>query len=190
MSIESSSVQAVEKFTNFLNAMEVPYMLVGSFSSNYHGLPRSTKDADIVVQFSPSVWEQLSKNLPSGFTLDAQGSFEMVTATRKEIILVEGSLFEIEIFHLSNDPFDQSRFARRMHVDLGRGTRSWVATAEDVIVQKIRWLKNANRSKDYDDVLNVLRRKGDRLDFTYIQDWCEEHGSTELLKKARSEART
>lgn len=29
-----------------LGAAGVPFMLVGGFSSNYHGIPRSTKDAD------------------------------------------------------------------------------------------------------------------------------------------------
>jgi hypothetical protein len=27
----------------------VPFMLVGSFSSNFHGIPRSTRDADFIV---------------------------------------------------------------------------------------------------------------------------------------------
>jgi hypothetical protein len=32
-----TSTQAVEAFTRFLNEAEIPYMVVGSFSSNYHG---------------------------------------------------------------------------------------------------------------------------------------------------------
>ena len=32
------------------NACGSPYMLVGSFSSNLYGIPRSTKDADFVLQ--------------------------------------------------------------------------------------------------------------------------------------------
>jgi len=183
-----NSIEAVETFTRFLNEAEIPYMVVGSFSSNYHGIPRSTKDADIVLQFDTGAWRHLSGNLPTGLTLDPQGGFEMVTATRKELIRVDGTLFDIEVFHLSDDPFDQSRFSRRSKVDLGEGMIAWVATAEDVIIQKIRWLKNANRSKDYEDVLNVLRRKNDLLDFDYITTWCGEHGTLELLSNARVEA--
>ena len=33
-----------------LEAMGVDYMLVGSFSSNFYGIPRATQDADFVVQ--------------------------------------------------------------------------------------------------------------------------------------------
>jgi len=183
-----TSTEAVESFTRFLNEADIPYMVVGSFSATYHGIPRSTKDADVVLQFDAAAWRQLSSNLPAGLALDPQGGFEMVTATRKEIIRVDGTLFDIEVFHLSEDLFDQSRFSRRSKVDLGDGMIAWVATAEDVIVQKIRWLKNANRSKDYEDVLNVLRRKRELLDFEYITKWCGEHGTLEVLAKARAEA--
>ena len=31
-----------------LSAAGIPYLLAGSFSSNYYGIPRSTKDADFV----------------------------------------------------------------------------------------------------------------------------------------------
>jgi hypothetical protein len=37
-----------------LNELGVAYMLVGSFSSNLYGIPRSTKDADFVVDFGTS----------------------------------------------------------------------------------------------------------------------------------------
>ena len=33
-----------------LNAVNIPHMLEGSLSSNVYGIPRSTKDADLVVQ--------------------------------------------------------------------------------------------------------------------------------------------
>lgn len=112
----------------------------------------------------------------------------MVTATRKEIIKVAGPLFEIEVFHLSEDEFDRMRFSRRIKVDIYDGMIAWVATAEDVIVQKIRWLKTASRSKDYDDVINVMKRKGERLDYGYITQWCQQHGTLEILTQARAEA--
>ena len=34
----------------FLDDCNVPYMIVGSFASNLHGLPRATYDADVVIE--------------------------------------------------------------------------------------------------------------------------------------------
>lgn len=183
-----NATEALESFTRLLNEANVAYMIVGSFSSNYHGIPRSTKDADIVLQFDASAWKLLSEKLPDGLTLNPQGGFEMVTATRKEIIKVAGTIFEIEVFHLSSDEFDRMRFSRKIKAELFNGMITWVATAEDVIVQKLRWLKTAARSKDYDDVINVMKRKGERLDFEYITQWCNQHETLEILAKARAEA--
>jgi len=35
-----------------LDAAHIPNMLVGSLASNFHGIPRSTRDADFVVDAS------------------------------------------------------------------------------------------------------------------------------------------
>lgn len=37
-----------------LESLGIPYMLVGSFASNYWGRPRTTHDADIVVELGDS----------------------------------------------------------------------------------------------------------------------------------------
>jgi hypothetical protein len=176
--------EALSLLLGMLDRENLPYMVVGSFSSNYHGIPRSTKDADIVLEFEPTAWSNLEKNLPAGLMLDPQGGFEMVTATRKEVVRVAGSAFEIELFHLSADPFDQASFKRREKVSLSPETTAWVATAEDVVIQKLRWTKGGLRSKDFEDVVNVLLRKGKDLDFAHIEHWCCVHSTTELLKKA------
>jgi hypothetical protein len=180
--------ELLAQFLGILNDRELPYMVVGSFSSNYHGVPRSTKDADVVLEFDEMNWKSVGEALPDGMEIQAQGMFEMVTATRKEVIVTEGSLFEIEVFHLSDDAFDQERFRRRELVDLGLGLRAWVATAEDVVVQKLRWAKNSHRSKDFEDVVRVLLRQGGDLDFRYIEHWCERHGSLQILQEARAAA--
>lgn len=46
----TNATEIVLQFIEALDAAGVQYMLVGSYSSNYYGRPRSTKDADFVVQ--------------------------------------------------------------------------------------------------------------------------------------------
>ena len=46
--------EALSVLIGMLDRENLPYMVVGSFSSNYHGIPRSTKDADIVLEFDPA----------------------------------------------------------------------------------------------------------------------------------------
>src|SRR5262249_53200468 len=64
-----------------LEALSIPYMLVGSLSSNVYGVERSTHDADFVVQISNRSVRDITNRLGPSFRLDQQSSFETVTLT-------------------------------------------------------------------------------------------------------------
>lgn len=167
----------------------IPYMLVGSYSSNFYGMPRMTKDADVVVHLPSAEWARLPDILPEGIVMQDQMSFEMVTATRREILQVSGSRFEIELFRLSEDAHDRSRFERRERLEIFPGAWVCLPTPEDVVVQKLRWSEKAKRGKDFDDVVAVIATLGpERLDWDYVERWCGEHGTRDLLGRARVEA--
>jgi hypothetical protein len=168
-----------------LDALKVPYMLVGSLSSNLHGVPRSTRDADFVVQLSQGDVAAIIARLGPQFRLDPQISFESVTGTAHYIIDVVDLPYRIELFRLSDDPFDQERFARRQHFPL-LGRQARVQTSEDVVIVKLLWGRGLARSKDLDDVRGIIAVQGDRLDWGYIHHWCDLHGTRELLDRVRT----
>ena len=60
-----------------------------------------------------------------------------------------------------------------------------IATAEDMIVTKLRWAREAGRGKDRDDVRNIIAVRGRTLDWAYIERWASEHGTLELLGEIR-----
>lgn len=168
---------------------EIPYMVVGSYSSNYYGLPRSTKDADLVVRLSQEDWWKLPLILPQGMKMEDQSSFELVTSTKREIIRIEGTPFQIEVFQLSDDEHDRVRFERRQQVEIFPTCSVFLPTAEDVIIQKLRWSHRAKRPKDFADVISILKVQGkDRLDWRYTEEWCVQHHTLDLLNEAKSEA--
>ncbi|BDS07225.1 hypothetical protein NT6N_22650 [Oceaniferula spumae] len=174
---------ALLKLLEVLNQLSIPYMLVGSYSSNIYGIPRSTQDADLVLQLADSSLSLLTKNLPKGIRIEEQSFFEMVTATRKELLRIDGTDFLIELFHLSDDPFDQERFKRRVEKNIGDDLQAWFPKAEDVIIQKLRWARN----KDIEDVVAILRVQT-TLDFDHIKHWCSIHECLPLLEKVSADA--
>ena len=167
-----------------LEALGIPYMVVGSLSSNLYAIPRSTQDADFVVEFGKDSLEDLLKRLGPHFHLDAQARFETVTATTRHIIDTADDFFRVELFQLSDDPYDRERFARRRRVKL-LGRDAYAAAPEDVVVMKLRWSRQGQRSKDKDDARNVIATQGDNLDWDYVYRWCDEHGTRELLDEIR-----
>jgi hypothetical protein len=170
-----------------LDRASVSYMLVGSFSSNLYSFPRSTKDADFVVELSQISLGALMSSLGADFALDPQMSFETVTATMRHVITHRDSGFKVELFGLSNDPHDQLRFSRRRPAPF-LGRTIWVPRAEDVVITKLRWSKGGRRRKDVEDVENVLAVQGDALDFGYIRHWCDQHGTRQLFEQALADA--
>jgi hypothetical protein len=179
---------AVSLLLDTLNGLSIDYMVVGSFSSNRYGVPRATKDADLVIRFMAVQRERLHAELPESFRIDPQVSFEMVTGTWRQIIQIPEIPFTIELFELSGDAHDQSRFERRRKLTL-LGREAWLPTAEDVIIQKLRWCKGARRGKDFDDAVAVLGVQGEKsLDWPYIEHWCALHDTLDVLAEAKAEA--
>jgi hypothetical protein len=176
--------EAVLGVVEALEALSVPYMVVGSFSSNVYGIARSTQDADFVVELGSTAVGAIAAKLGPKFILNPQMSFETITSTSRFDLKYKGSGFKIELFLLSDDPHDQERFCRRKKgVIFGRSV--WVPTAEDVGVTKLRWSRLGKRTKDIDDVRSVLTVQGDRLDWDYVQHWGDAHGTRELLEEVR-----
>jgi Nucleotidyl transferase of unknown function (DUF2204) len=163
-----------------LEAEGVPYIIVGGYSSNTHGIPRATKDVDVVVSISAYQFPDLIKHLGPQWHRDPQLSFETNTGTMREILELKGTPLKVEIFALSDDEHDQSRFARRIRKPFTNQEVSF-PTAEDVIIWKLRWA----RPKDLDDVRNVIlvQQREATLDWPYIRDWCAKHGTTARLEE-------
>ncbi|MGC6583045.1 MAG: hypothetical protein ACON4K_12085 [Akkermansiaceae bacterium] len=57
-----------------------------------------------------------------------------------------------------------------------------------MIIQKLRWAKDAKRQKDFDDVVSIIKVQ-ESLDFQYIEDWCAKHESLEILAEAGEAAK-
>ena len=168
-----------------LSSLNVRWMLTGSFATNLYTVPRFTADADFVVELDQVSTVEIARRL-EGFRLDDQMSFETNTSTIRHVLRHENEPFTVELFELSRDAHDRERFQRRQCIDYS-GYEMYVPTAEDVIVQKFRWFPMTRRPKDLDDARNVVESMFTRLDWPYIESWCDRHGTRDLLEQIRAE---
>lgn len=182
MTTENEATLAV---IDALETLGISYMLVGSLSSNAYGIPRSTHDADFVVECASEFLPRLAAHLGPAYRLDPQMTFETATLTRRHVMNVIGIPFKIEFFHLSDDPHDRERFQRRRREKL-EDREVNLPTAEDVIITKLRWASILKRSKDADDARAVIAVQGSNIDWPYVHGWCDRHGTRALLEEIRS----
>ena len=164
-----------------LEAEGIPYMVVGALSSGVFGIPRSTKDVDIVLQLTTrESLNRLEVRLRGVVDFDPQVTFETLTGSLRHILTSKTRPpFIVELFELGTDPFVLERFSRRRTEWSGQLNRQiFLPTAEDVVVQKLRW----GRPKDIEDARDVLAVQSPvNLDMEYINRWCGAHGTMERL---------
>jgi hypothetical protein len=164
-------------------------MLVGSLAGAFYAVPRSTQDADFIVQMDAAAMESLKRRLCPPFQFDPQTTFETATAPVRRVFRLPDNPFSVELFHLSDDAYDLERFSRRRRETLfGRGV--YISSAEDVIVTKLRWFLVARRPKDKIDAVNVIDTQGERLDWDYVNRWCARLGTRALLDEIREILKT
>ena len=180
-----NSEQAVAQVISCLEELGIEYMLVGAMSCNVYGVPRASAAADLVIDLGERNLLDCISKLGPDFKLDPQLSFEIFTGSHRNLIHFLPTGFDIELFRLSNDPHHRVRFGRRVKIALPELDRvAYVQTAEDLIIQKLRWA----RRKDLDDIVNVLTVSANGLDWKYINEWTEQHGTTALLEELKSES--
>lgn len=165
-----------------LEAENIAYMVVGALSSSVFGIPRATKDVDIVLQLDTrEPLQRLETRLAGVAEFDPQVTFETLTGSRRHILTAKTKPpFVVEFFELGSDPFVLERFSRRQSAWSSQIKRMvFLPTAEDVVVQKLRW----GRPKDLEDARDVLAvQTPAKLDMAYISRWCDAHRTSGQLR--------
>ena len=128
---------------------------------------------------------RIAQECGEDYFLDPQLTFETITNSIRNVLLYRPTKFKIELFHKTEDPHHQQRFARRVEKFLPELIfKTPIPTAEDVVIQKIRW----QRLKDVDDAKNIIQYQFESLDWEYLRRWTNQHGTTDILEELREEA--
>ena len=115
--------EAVVALVGVLESLAIPYMVSGSLATNVYGVPRATDDGDFVLELPPGGRiADIAGALPEAIRLEPQVHFETVTASRMHVCTVADSAFRMELFLLTDDPYDRERFDRRYRLALPFGT--------------------------------------------------------------------
>ncbi len=76
-------------------------------------------------------------------------------------------------------------FQRRLRISFF-GEQASIATAEDVILQKLRWDSLSPSERQIDDAAGIVAVQFDSLDRAYLKKWAAELGVGEKLNKLLS----
>lgn len=184
-------IPAALRVGKVLDELGLVYWLGGSLASSIHGEPRSTHDVDFVVEMTAADVDALTRALECDYLIDREFVREAVER-RSSFQLVDKKDFgRVDFFVAKGRPFDEERRRRRVRhvIDLETGEGIWVASAEDVVLQKLAWYRLGGEVSDlqWRDVLGVLKANP-RLDLNHLQRWAGELEVADLLARALEQA--
>ena len=186
-------LSVLSQVTTILEEQSVPYVLVGSFASSFHGMYRSTADIDILTALKPEQVRPLFEALRDSFYVDESTMRKAVAEGRSFNAIHFDSVFKVDIFVAGSNEFGIEQLGRRMLRKLSPDKEEtvYVATAEDTVLAKLHWYRAGNETSNtqWNDVLGILATSHDRLDLKYLNTWAKRLDLTELLEKAVSEVK-
>jgi hypothetical protein len=170
-----------------LQGAGVGYLLTGSLASSIQGEPRATHDIDLVIEVDLRAVQALADafgtdvyyfdDLAARDALGRGGMFNLIDTSSGD---------KIDFWALTDDPFDRSRFERRVRTSVF-GIEVAVSAPEDTILQKLRWgLAQGGSERQLRDALGVYEVQRGSLDEGYLDTWAETIGATEALGEVRS----
>lgn len=173
------------------DALGVPYAIGGSLASVWHGIPRTTIDADFVADLQPEQISPFVRALRDQFYVDPLAIVDAMQRRGSFNLIHKTAMFKVDVFLPKERAFDRMQLQRRgREVILDEPERrAWVTSAEDIILAKLEWFRMGGEvsERQWRDVLGVMKTQGTRLDEAYLRHWAVELGVLDLLERAFSE---
>jgi len=183
-----SQQELLKRVLEVLASVGLDYMVTGSVVSSLQGEPRASHDIDVVVAVPlAAVPALLAAFPPPDFLLQEEA---VVHAIR------DGSMFnlvalntgdKVDFWMRTAEPFDQSRFARRVVEDFF-GVPMNVSAPEDTILAKLRWCRMSGGSeKQFTDALGVFEVQRGKLERRYLDEWAARLEVTDLWERLQTQ---
>jgi hypothetical protein len=177
------------RLTAKLTVAGVPHMVVGSFASSFHGVPRSSQDLDLVIDPQAQSLRRFLADLPpADYYADADAALDALHRRGQFNVIDMATAWKADLIVRKARPFSVEEMRRRIEGDL-LGTRVFVASPEDTLISKLEWAKQGGGSQlQMRDVSGILQLRGDELDMAYIEYWVAELGLGEVWRRVRADS--
>ena len=157
---------------DLLDGLGVPYMVTGSIAASYDGRPRATHDADVVIDPSPARLDELIEALDAaGFYVSAESARDALRQRRPFDVIETARAVKIDLIIKKARPFSLEEFGRRRLVDLPFTSGVATVTAEDAILSKLDWVRQAGDSERQIRDAACIVELNPALDWACIRRW-------------------
>lgn len=170
-----------------LDGADVPYMLTGFLASAYYAVPRATQDLDVVIEAEASGIERVVHGLhEAGLYVDFEAAREAREVQGQFNAIDPASGWKVDLIVRKDREYSGVEFARRHQIQL-LDVHVNIASLEDVLISKLEWAKMGDSVLQWGDVLQLLERRWDEIDQSYVVSWVSTLGLEDSWEKACGE---
>lgn len=171
----------LQRVSEELARLGIRHFVTGSMGSMAYGEYRSTIDVDIVADMTPTHVSALMSAFPEPDHYLSEEAMREAIRARTQFNLIHVSTgLKVDFMIPEASPFNASRFARMRSVALSPECRVPVASAEDIILMKLRYFSAGGSDKHLRDIAGMLRIMRERLDRPYVEQWAGQLGVRDL----------
>lgn len=177
----SEEFEILKTVTERLDAAGIPYMVTGSMAVNYYGVPRMTRDIDVVIDLSVVDVDRVCELFRGEFYLEREAVRESIERQTTFNIIHASLVIKVDFVVRKDTEYRRTEFARRRRVSL-EGHAFLVVSPEDLIISKLEWAKDTRSELQLSDVRNLLRSLPD-IDRSYVERWIARLGLEPLYRE-------
>jgi len=160
-------IKALSTITNWMERMNISYMVFGGIANSIYGNPRQTFDVDIKFSLeSKDNLEQFVEELKSVAILLPDKPIQFIKETNVIPIEIDDVRVDLVVADL---PFEIEAIQRSRYVDFSN-IKIKVCLPEDLIIQKAV----STREKDWLDIMTIIENQGDKMDWNYLLKHCKD----------------
>jgi hypothetical protein len=176
------------KVVKVLDQLSVPYVIGGSLASIVYGMPRTTLDADFVVDLKTEQIDPFVAELEQEFYVEPESIKQAISRRSSFKLIHQATMFKVDIFIPKPRAFDHAQLAHRVKKTICTDPEhyAFILSAEDIILAKLEWYQMGGRvsERQWRDVLEVLKTQSEQLDFTYMSKMAASLHVEDLLETA------
>jgi hypothetical protein len=169
----TSQKDFLQKLVKMLDKSNIPYMLSGSIGSGFHGQPRATNDADIIIDPSNEQLISFVSSLGPDYYVSKEAAIEALNDNSMFNIIDIKTGWKADLIIRKKRAYSKQEFSRRTSTTL-MGMSLWILSPEDSILSKLEWSKSRESQTQFKDALGVIMVQWDSLDFDYMKKWAKE----------------
>ncbi|MBW4509794.1 MAG: hypothetical protein KME64_25255 [Scytonematopsis contorta HA4267-MV1] len=184
------SIALAGELHQILTSINILYYVSGGVASSIHGEARSTRDLDLVIQVQVEQVDLLVTTLEAAGYYCPLGSVENLKLGRERTLSITHmeTIANADLIVMDGSPFAVSQMTRRTLAEVEGISLFWVASPEDMILQKLMWGRGSQSQKQWRDVLGIVKLQAETLDYGYLIEWAENLNLVDAFSQVLTEA--